>query len=280
MNRLFRPCRFLASAAAPLLLALTATPSALSERALTLATTTSTENSGLLDHLLPAFETRCECVVRVIPVGTGKALRIASAGDADAVLVHSPPDEKAFVADGHGIDHTPVMHNDFILLGPAGDPAGTAEKGGILDALALIAAAHAPFVSRGDDSGTHRKELHLWSLLEDSGDVKVRSPEWYIETGSSMGQALLIADQKRAYVLSDRGTYLFFQDKVELSAVVDDEGDPLLYNPYSAIAVNPERHPHVEYELARAFIDWLGSSEAHGLINGYRVHGRQLFHAD
>jgi len=251
------------------------------ERSLKLATTTSTENSGLLAHLLPRFEERCGCAVRVIPVGTGKALRIAEAGDADALLVHSPEAEEAFVAAGHGVGRTFVMHNDFVLLGPREDPARIGAGGDILGALAAIRDSGSAFVSRGDDSGTHKKELELWSLLagEDGDGGPPRGSEWYLETGSGMGQAILVADQKRAYVLSDRGTFLFFEDKVDLGLSVGDPSDPLLYNPYSAIAVNPALHPHVEHELATELIRWLSGEEARALIDGYEVRGERLFFA-
>ena len=273
--------RRLAAAALLLLACLPAAWAAAADgRSLTLATTTSTENSGLLDRLLPAFEARCGCAVRVLPVGTGKALRIAAAGDADVLLVHSPRDEEAFVAAGHGVARRLVMHNEFVLVGPPDDPAGAAAAGDILAALAAVRDAGAPFVSRGDDSGTHRKERFLWELLAEADGVEVpRDPGWYIEIGGGMGQALLVADQKRAYTLSDRGTFLFFEGKVEMRVVSGGGDDERLYNPYSVIAVNPGRHPHVEHALALKFIDWLVGDEARRLINGHQVRGRQLFFA-
>lgn len=248
---------------------------------LRLATTTSTENSGLLDHLLPDFERRCSCRVLVMAVGTGKALRIAEAGDADLVLVHSPEAEEAFVAAGHGVGRRTVMHNDFVLVGPADDPAGVDGAGDIVGALGAIARAGSPFVSRGDESGTHNKELFLWGLLEQGGGEEIgREREWYLETGVGMANALLVADQKRAYTLSDRGTFLFMRGRVDLRIMVDGTDDDRLHNPYSVIAVNPERHRHIDHGLATEFVRWLGSEPVGRMINSYRVEGEQLFFAD
>lgn len=248
---------------------------------LRLATTTSTENSGLLQHLLPEFEGMCACRVLVMAVGTGKALRIAEAGDADLVLVHSPEAEKAFVAAGHGVGRRRVMHNDFVLAGPPGDPAGVAGQGDIVRALGAIARARAPFVSRGDDSGTHSKELSLWALLDaEAGTENRRDREWYLETGVGMANALLVADQKRAYILSDRGTFLFLSDRVDLAIMADGADDARLHNPYSVIAVNPERHPHTDHALASEFVRWLVSSGTARRINSYKVRGEQLFFAE
>ena len=238
-----------------------------------LATTTSTENSGLLDHLLPVFRKVSGIEVQVLSMGTGKALRTAENGDCDVVLVHAPAAEKAFVDAGFGVDRRAVMHNDFVILGPADDPAGVKDASSAADALKQIAQKQAVFCSRGDDSGTHKKELGLWqsAQLEPDG-------AWYQETGQGMGSTLTIANQKRGYVLADRGTHLAFRQKIDL--VVVSEGDPGLMNPYSVIAVNPERHPHVRQDAVKQFMDWLTAPEAQTLIGGFRVGGEQLFHPD
>ncbi|WP_461395795.1 ABC transporter substrate-binding protein, partial [Deferrisoma sp.] len=206
-----------------------------------MSTTTSTENSGLLARLLPPFEETWGCRVDVIAVGTGKALRLGANGDVDVVLVHARPAEDRFVAEGHGVNRRDVMHNDFVVLGPADDPAGVRGSGSAAEAFRRIARAGAPFVSRGDDSGTHKKELDLWA----EAGVKPKG-SWYKEAGQGMGAVLLMAQELRAYALSDRGTYLAMREK--LSLVVVHEGDPALANPYGIIAVNPAKYPHVNYE--------------------------------
>jgi tungstate transport system substrate-binding protein len=244
--------------------------SAQSAQALRLATTTSTENSGLLSYLLPVFEERSGISVHVIAVGTGKALRIARAGDVDAVMVHARPAEQRFVADGHGVDRREFMYNDFILVGPHNDPAGVAETDSITESLQRIAAA-GRFVSRGDDSGTHKKELALWEMAG-------RKPggDWYLESGLGMGKVLQMASELDAYTLTDRGTWLAYRGHLELALLL--QGDPPLFNPYGVIAVNPERHPHVNYAAATALIDWLASAEGQKLIAHYSVDGQALFH--
>jgi len=236
-----------------------------------LATTTSTENSGLLDKLLPPFEARFGAEVHVISVGTGRALALARNGDADVVLVHAPAAETAFVEAGHGAGRRAVMVNDFVLLGPAEDPAGAAKAESAADALAAVAKAGATFASRGDDSGTHKKERALWAEagIQPAG-------AWYLEVGQGMGATLLLADEKRAYCLSDRGTYLAMRDKIHLA--VRFEGTPVLRNPYSIIAVNPARHPDVNYAGAMALIGWVTSPEGQAIIGGFRVGGQVLFH--
>jgi tungstate transport system substrate-binding protein len=261
-------------------------------RAIRFATTTSTENSGLLDILKPAFEKRHGIRLDVIAVGTGRAIRHGENGDVDAILVHSRAAEERFVEQGFGVDRRDVMHNDFVILGPAGDPAGVrgardaaaapfdklrtpppsrACRGAA--ALAKIAASRSPFVSRGDDSGTHKKEMSLWREAGVAPDGA-----WYVEAGQGMGACLVIAHEKRAYVLADRGTYLAYKDKIEIGVLV--EGDPRLRNPYGVIAVNPERHPRVKYDEATTFIEWLTSAEAQALIAEFKVGGEQLFHPD
>ena len=242
-------------------------------RRLRLATTTSTDNTGLLEHILPAFERQTGIAVDVIAVGTGKALELGRNGDVDAVLVHAPAAEREFVRAGYGVKRTRVMHNDFVVLGPRLDPAGIRGLGDAVAAFKAIAAARAPFVSRGDDSGTHKKEKAIWREAE----ITPAGP-WYLETGQGMGQTLLVADEKRAYVLADRGTAIAFADKVDL--VVLCEGDERLRNPYSIIAINPRRHPHVRYREALALIEFLTSRAGQELIAGFRMKGQQLFHPD
>ncbi len=252
------------------LLAPAATPAA--ER-LRMATTTSTDNSGLLAELNPPFESEHGVAVDVIAVGTGKALRIARNCDADIVFVHAPAAEMQFVEAGHGVDRTPVMHNDFVILGPPSDPAGAKQADSAADALRGIAGAQASFVSRGDDSGTHKKEKSLWQ--EAGIEPKGR---WYLAAGQGMGAVLKIADDKQAYALSDRGTFIAFQGKTELEVV--SEGDPALHNPYHIIAVNPQKCPNARYDLARRYIDYVIGREGQKVIGEYRMQGQQLFYPD
>lgn len=238
---------------------------------LKLATTTSTYDSGLLDILLPPFEERAGGIrVDVIAVGTGKALKLAENGDVDAVLVHAPKLEEAFVAAGFGVDRRDVMYNDFVVVGPADDQAEIAGTERVADAFVTIARREAVFFSRGDLSGTHLKERAIWDIsgIEPSGN-------WYVEVGQGMAATLRMADEKRGYVLIDRGTYLALRETVNLRVLV--EYDPPLHNPYSIIAVNPERWPHVKYGQSRAFIDYVTSPEAQAIIGGYRKYGQQLF---
>ncbi len=236
-----------------------------------LATTTSTVNSGLLDVLLPVFEKRTGIEVHVLPMGTGKALRTARDGNCDMVLVHAPAAEFEFVAAGWGVDRTPVMYNDFVILGPPVDPASVRGMGSAAEALKKIAAEKAMFVSRGDDSGTHTKEMELWRAaeLDPAG-------RWYRSVGRGMGETLTMADQMRGYVLADRGTALKFRRKMELLVLV--EGDEALHNPYSVIAVNPAKHPHVNNAAAKKFVEFLTSDEGRTLIADYRLEGERLFH--
>lgn len=240
---------------------------------LRLATTTSTDNSGLLDHILPAFEREAGVKVDVIAVGTGKALALARNGDVDVVLVHAPKAEREFVAAGGGVNRTLVMHNDFVILGPPSDPVKIHGSHDAVAALRAIAAAEAPFVSRGDESGTDKKEKALWR----EAGIAPAGP-WYLETGQGMGQTLVVADEKRAYVLADRGTAIAFRDKAELLVLCG--GDRRLMNPYSVIAVNPKRQPHVRYREALALIRFLTSERGQRLIGGFRLGGQQLFHPD
>lgn len=238
-----------------------------------LATTTSTENSGLLDELLPPFERRHNVVVDVIAVGTGQALEIGRSGDADVLMVHAPELERQFVADGYGVERVYFMYNDFVVLGPAADPASVGGAGNVADAFARIASAQQEFISRGDNSGTHVKELEIW------GQAGVdTSGAWYREVGQGMGAVITLTNEQQAYTLADRGTYLSYIGDVDIQVVF--EGDALLFNPYGIIAVNPERHPHVNVDLAQALIDHVTSAEGQAIIAGYLVGGEQLFFPD
>ena len=253
-------------------LLLSAVPGAAAEDdALRMAITTSTENSGLFGVIQPAFETAVGSKVHVIAVGTGKALQLGRRGDVDVVLVHAKQAEEAFVAAGYGVERHEVMYNDFVIVGPADDPAGVH---GIQDAgkaLAKIAAASAAFISRGDDSGTHKKELALW---HESGVAPGGS--WYRQVGQGMGKTLQIAGEIDAYTLVDRGTWLAYRANSPLELLVT--GGVELRNPYGIIAVSSERYSQVKQDAAERLIDWFESDEAHALIAGYRVEGEQLFY--
>jgi tungstate transport system substrate-binding protein len=247
---------------------------AASERFMVLASTTSTENSGLFAAVLPLFERRTGIQVRVVAVGTGQALRLAQRGDADVLLVHDTAAEERFVADGWGVERFDVMVNDFAMVGPRSDPAGIAGWTDAAKALAEIAASRSPFASRGDDSGTHKAELRLWKAA--NIDPTSASGTWYRETGSGMGATLNIAAGMEAYTLVDRGSWLSFANRRGLRLLV--EGDQRLRNPYGVILVNPERHPHVRAEAGQAFIQWILSEEAQDAIGAFRVNGEPLFH--
>ena len=244
-----------------------------SERFIVLASTTSTDNSGLFAHLLPSFTAKTGIEVRVVALGTGQALRLAERGDADVLLVHHRPSEDRFVAEGHGSARHDVMYNDFVILGPRADPAAIAGLSDATEALARIAAQGAIFLSRGDDSGTHKKERALWRAA--GVDVEAESGGWYRETGSGMGATLNTAAAQGGYLLSDRATWTAFRNKGDLAIL--SEGDPRLFNPYGVILVSPERHPHVKAAAGQAFIDWLVSPEGQAKIAAFRVGGRQLF---
>jgi tungstate transport system substrate-binding protein len=235
--------------------------------------TTSTQNSGLFEHILPLFTKKTGIEVRVVAVGTGQALKNAENGDGDVVLVHSKPDEEKFVADGWGVKRYDVMYNDFIIVGPAADPAKIAGVKDPVQAFKQIAEAKAPFASRADDSGTNKAELKLW---QDAGtDAKASSGGWYLETGSGMGATLNTAVGKQAYTLTDRGTWLSFANEDDFKVLV--EGDPKLFNQYGVILVNPEKHPNVKAKEGQAFIDWLIGSEGQAAIASYKIDGQQLF---
>ncbi|MFB3135132.1 MAG: substrate-binding domain-containing protein [Rhodospirillales bacterium] len=243
------------------------------ERFITVASTTSTKNSGLFDHIVPLFEKKTGIQVRVVAVGTGQAIRLARNGDTDVLFVHHRPSEEKFVADGFGVQRFGVMYNDFVIAGPKDDPARIAGMRDAAKALKKIAGARAPFVSRGDDSGTHKKELALWRAA--GVDTARASGTWYRETGSGMGATLNTASAMQGYALADRGTWLSFKNRAGLRVLV--EGDTRLFNPYGVILVNPKRHPHVKADLGREFIAWLISPEGQAAIGAFRVNGQVLF---
>ena len=250
---------------------------------LRLATTTSTADSGLLDAILPDFEQKNNARVDVVAVGTGQALEIGTKGDADVVLVHARSREDKFVADGDGVDRRDVMYNDFVVVGPATDPAGISSVTVAKEAFAKIAEAQAPFASRGDDSGTHTKEKSIWAA---AGITPTIDSGWYLAVGQGMGETLLFANEKQAYTLADRGTWLSMQDKLPALALlvggetIDQNGDKALLNPYGVIPVNPEKHPGVNFELATQFAEWLTSAETQQMISDYGKDkfGQSLFY--
>jgi tungstate transport system substrate-binding protein len=248
-------------------------PARAQDRFITVASTTSTEQSGLFRHLLPRFEQTTGIQVRVVAVGTGQALALGRRGDADVVFVHDEAAEEQFVADGFGVGRRRVMYNDFVLVGPRSDPAGIAGTPTVLDALRKIARSRAPFVSRGDKSGTHAAELRLWRAA--GVDLERARGPWYRETGSGMGPALNTAASMDAYLLADRGTWLSFRNRGELTILV--AGDPRLFNQYGLVLVNPARHPHVKREPAQAFIAWMVSPEGQEAIASYTIGGQPLF---
>ena len=235
-----------------------------------MATTTSTEASGLLSFLLPPFESRCGCKVRVIAVGTGKALEIGKNGDVDVVLVHARQAEDKFIAEGHGVNRQDVMYNDFIIVGPDGDPAGVKGMKDVLEAMKKIQASGAPFISRGDNSGTDQMEKSYWQTL---GATPRGS--WYVSAGLGMGEVLTMAAEKRAYTLTDRATYGAYRSRIGLAVLV--EGDPRMFNPYGIIAVNPQRHPGANFQGAIDLINWITSADGRRRIADYKVIGEQLF---
>jgi tungstate transport system substrate-binding protein len=241
---------------------------------ITLSSTTSTQNSGFFEWLLPKFTAQTGIDVRVIAVGTGQALKLGEQGDADVLLVHDRDGELQFIAEGHGIDRREVMYNDFVVVGPRSDPA---RIGGGRDAAAAfraIASSGRPFVSRGDDSGTHRQESRLW---EAAGiDVRAHSGKWYKEVGAGMGAVLNTAAGLDGYTMSDRATWATFRNRADLTLLV--ERDPVLFNQYAVILVNPARHPHVKADSARRFSDWLVSAQGQALIGAFRIDGQTLFY--
>lgn len=267
--------RIVARAALAALLLGTAAPPATQaeDKFIIVQSTTSTQNSGLFEHILPNFTKKTGINVRVVAVGTGQALKNAENGDGDVVLVHSKPDEEKFVAEGWGVKRRDVMYNDFVIVGPAAD---VAKIGGLKDAVEgfkKIAETEAPFASRGDDSGTNKAELKLW---QDAGiNPKSASGKWYLETGSGMGATLNTAVGKHAYALTDRGTWLSFANKDDFKVLV--EGDPKLFNQYGVILVNPAKHRNVKAKEGQVFIDWLTGPEGQAAIASYKIDGQQLF---
>ena len=256
-----------------LLLPLAASLAQAQQNFIVVASTTSTEQSGLFKHLLPVFEKVAAMQVRVVALGTGQALDLARRGDADVAFVHDTELELKFVADGHAVGRREVMYNDFILIGPKPDPARIAGGKDIVEGLKRVAASKSAFVSRGDRSGTHAAELRLWSLA--GIDPQSGKGSWYRETGSGMGPALNTASAMNAYILADRGTWISFKNRGESTIVV--EGDKRLFNQYGVMLVNPARHSHVKAELGNRFINWLVSAEGQKTIAAYQIDGQQLF---
>ena len=244
------------------------------DKSIVVASTTSTQDSGLFSHILPMFKAKTGIDVKVVAQGTGQALDTARRGDADVVFVHAKPAEEKFVAEGFGVKRYPVMYNDFVLIGPKADPAGIKGSKDIVAALGAIKAKGADFISRGDKSGTHQAELNLWKVA--GVDIAKDKGPWYKEIGQGMGAALNTASASNAYVLADRGTWLSFKNRGDL--VIAVEGDNRLFNQYGVILVNPEKHKHVKKDLGQAFIDWLVSAEGQKAIAEYKINGEQLFY--
>jgi tungstate transport system substrate-binding protein len=244
------------------------------EKSIVVASTTSTQDSGLFGHLLPMFKARTGIDVKVVAQGTGQALDTARRGDADVVLVHAKPAEEKFLAEGFGVKRYPVMYNDFVLIGPKSDPAGIKGSKDIVAALGAIKAKGADFISRGDKSGTHQAELNLWKVA--GIDIARDKGPWYKEIGQGMGAALNTASASNAYVLADRGTWLSFKNRGDLAIAV--EGDKRLFNQYGVMLVNPEKHPSVKKDLGQQFIDWLVSAEGQKAISDHKINGEQLFY--
>jgi tungstate transport system substrate-binding protein len=243
------------------------------DNSIVVASTTSTQDSGLFGHLLPLFTARTGIAVKVVAVGTGQALDMGRRGDADVVFVHAKSEEERFVAEGFGVRRYPVMYNDFVLVGPRNDPAGAGKMSGIVEAFRSIKEKGAAFISRGDNSGTHIAELKLWQ--EAGIDIEKEKGSWYKSIGQEMGAALNTASAAEAYVLTDRGTWLSFKNRRDLAILV--QGDKRLFNQYGVILVNPAKHPHVKKEQGQQFIDWLISPEGQAAIKDYRIEGQPLF---
>lgn len=265
--------RFLLAA---VLAAVLGVPALAQDKSIVVASTTSTQDSGLFEYLLPIFKQATGITVKVIAQGTGQALDTGRRGDADVVFVHAKPAEEKFLAEGWSVKRYPVMYNDFILVGPKSDPAGVNGTKDIVAALKAIAAKQAPFVSRGDRSGTNQAELQLW---KDAGiDIATAKGPWYRDIGQGMGAALNTAGAMGAYTISDRGTWIHFKNKGDL--VIAVEGDKRLFNQYGVMLVNPAKHPNVKKELGQTFIDWLVSPAGQKVIAGYKIDGQQLFFPD
>jgi tungstate transport system substrate-binding protein len=243
------------------------------DKSIVVASTTSTQDSGLFSHILPLFKAKTGIDVRVVAQGTGQALDTGRRGDADVLFVHAKAQEEKFIAEGAGVKRYPVMYNDFVLIGPKSDPAGISGTTDVVAAFKLIKTKAAPFISRGDRSGTHIAELDLWKAADI--DIGKEKGPWYKDIGQGMGAALNTASASNAYVLADRGTWLAFKNRGDLAIAV--EGDRRLFNQYGVMLVNPQKHPHVKTELGQAFIDWLVSAEGQKAIADYKIAGRQLF---
>jgi tungstate transport system substrate-binding protein len=257
----------------PMLVVAFALPALAQERSITVASTTSTEQSGLFSHILPIFTRETGIGVRVVALGTGQALDVGRRGDADVVFVHDRAAEERFVAEGFGGPRRHVMFNDFVITGPAADPARIAGLGDTAEALRRISAARAPFISRGDRSGTHAAELRLWQLA--GVDPATGRGQWYREVGQGMGPALNTAAAQGAYILADRGTWLSFRNRQDQRILI--EGDTRLFNQYGVMLVNAQRHPHVKTADGQRFIDWLLSAAGQAAIASYRINGEQSF---
>jgi len=249
------------------------TPAMAQEKSIVVASTTSTQDSGLFDHILPLFQSKTGISVKVVAQGTGQALDTGRRGDADVLFVHAKAQEEKFVEEGFGVKRFDVMYNDFVLIGPKSDPAGISGTNDITAALVAIKAKEAPFVSRGDKSGTHSAELKLWK--EAGVDIETAKGAWYKEIGQGMGAALNTASAMNGYVLSDRATWLSFKNRGDLDIAV--EGDKRLFNQYGVMLVNPQKHPSVKVQEGQAFIDWLISPEGQQAISDYKIDGKQLF---
>ena len=254
-------------------LALWLAPGAMAQKFITVASTTSTEQSGLFKHILPIFQKQTGIEVRVVALGTGQALDMARRGDADVVFVHAKTAEEKFIAEGYGVTRQPVMYNDFVLVGPRSDPAKVAGGKDIVAALRKVKAQTAPFVSRGDRSGTHMAELALWKVA--GIDIAKEKGPWYRDTGQGMGPALNTASSMNGYILTDRATWISFKNRGDLTIVV--EGDKRLFNQYGVILVNPAKHAHVKKDMGQAFIDWVVSADGQKAIADYKIGGEQLF---
>ncbi|WP_226580278.1 substrate-binding domain-containing protein [Acuticoccus sediminis] len=265
--------QFLALAAAGLFAVSLAGAADAADDFIVVQSTTSTQNSGLFDFMLPKFTDKTGIEVRVVAVGTGQAIKNAANGDGDVLFVHAKPAEEKFVASGEGVSRHDVMYNDFVIVGPPSDPAGIAGSKDVVAALSRIAGSGAPFASRGDDSGTNKAELRLWK--EAGIDVASASGGWYRETGSGMGATLNTGTGMGAYIMTDRATWIAFGNKGDYAIAV--EGDPKLFNQYGIILVNPEKHPNVKAEAGQSFIDWVLSDEGQDVIADYKVDGQQLF---
>jgi tungstate transport system substrate-binding protein len=262
-------------AAAAATVVLSGAPVSAQDKSIIVSSTTSTQDSGLFGHILPLFKQKTGIEVKVIAQGTGQALDTGRRGDADVVFVHAKSAEEKFLAEGQGVKRYPVMYNDFVLIGPKSDPAGVKGMKDVAKALQMIKDKQAPFISRGDRSGTHLAELALWNKSAGIDTEKEKGP-WYKSIGQGMGAALNTASASNAYVLSDRGTWISFKNKGDL--VIAVEGDKRLFNQYGVILVNPEKHPNVKKDLGQQFIDWLVSPEGQKAIAGYKINGEQLFY--